>query len=194
MSLADIKAKITAEAKSQVDAILEEGKKRSAALAKDADEQIRGIQNSWKERFAKEEPEVARRREIVARLDAARVDLGVRQRIVGEAFDGALRQLADLPKDKYLSFVRALLEKAGAGNEAVLVGKNERYIDAGWISEYNASHQANLVLSDERLPITGGFVLRQGKIDVNCSWDMLVRDIRPDLEADAVKRLFSQGG
>ncbi|MDR1875803.1 MAG: hypothetical protein LBQ90_12425 [Synergistaceae bacterium] len=194
MSLADIKAKISAEAGSQADAILAEGKKQSTAITRDADEQVRAIQNAWKERFTKEEPEVARRREIVARLDAAKVDLGVRQRIIGEAFDGALRQLTDLPRDRYLSFVRTLLERAGAGSEVVFVGKNERHIDAGWINEYNASHQTSLTLADERLPIAGGFVLRQGKIDVNCSWDMLVRDIRQDLEADAVKQLFAQGG
>jgi V/A-type H+-transporting ATPase subunit E len=194
MSLADIKAKITADAQIQVDAILAEGKKQSAAVTRDAEDQVRAIQTSWKERFAREDPEVARRREIVARLDAARVDLGVRQRIVGEAFDGALRQLADLPKDRYLGFARTLLEKAAASDETILLGKNERHIDAAWISEYNISHRTNLTLSDERLSIAGGFVLRKGKIDINCSWDMLVRDIRPDLEGDVVKRLFSQGG
>ena len=192
MSLADIKTKINEEARSQIDAILSESEKQRSAIAKDADDQVRNLQNSYRERFAKEEPEILKRREIVAGLDAAKVDLGVRQQLIGEAFDGALRQLAELPKDKYLAFVQALMEKAvESGNEAVLVGKNEKHIDGAWVESYNAAHGTHLSLAEERLPLAGGFVLRKENIDTNCSWDMLVRDVRPELEADVVKRLFS---
>lgn len=192
MSLADIKTKINEEARNQIDAILSEGEKQRAAVTKDADDQVRALQASYKERFAKEEPEIQKRREIVAELDAAKVDLGVRQRLIGETFDGALRMLTELPKDKYLAFAQTLMKKAvDSGNEVVLVGQNEKYIDGAWLESYNAANGTHLSLSAERLPLTGGFVLRKENVDTNCSWDMLIRDIRPELEADVVKRLFS---
>jgi V/A-type H+-transporting ATPase subunit E len=191
MSLADIKAKISAEAQAQIKTIEAENDGRVADLTKRADSEIKTLRETYRNRFAKEEPEIVKRREIVANLDAAKLDLGVKQRLVGEAFDGALRLLADLPRDRYLSFVQTLLERAvETGDEVLFVGKDERHIDGAWLDSYNAGHSSRLSFSGGRLPISGGFVLRNGKIDINCSWDMLIGDIRPEIESDVVKRLF----
>jgi V/A-type H+-transporting ATPase subunit E len=192
MSLADIKAKISAEAQAQIKSIEAGNDARVADVNRRADEEIKAAREAYRNRFAKEEPEILKRREIVANLDAAKVELGVRQRLVGEAFGGALRLLTELPRDKYLSFVHTLLEKAvETGDETLFVGKNESHIDGAWLDSYNAGHSTRLSFSGNRLPIAGGFVLRNGKIDINCSWDMLIGDIRPDIEADVVKRLFA---
>ena len=192
MSLADIKAKINAEAQNQIKAIEAENDASVSAVNKQADSEARALQDSYKERFAKEEPEILKRRQIVAGLDANKVDLGVKQRLVGEAFEGALRKLTELPHDAYLSFVHTLMEKAVVtGDEVLLVGKDERYIDGAWLDSFNASHCTRVSFSGDRLPISGGFVLRNGKIDINCSWDMLVGDIRPEIESGVVERLFS---
>jgi V/A-type H+-transporting ATPase subunit E len=192
MSLADIKAKINAEAQAQIQAIEAENDASVSAVNKQADSEAKALHDSYKERFAKEEPEILKRRQIVAGLDANKVDLGVKQRLIGEAFEGALRKLTELPHDAYLSFVHILMEKAVVtGDEVLLVGKDERYIDGAWLDSFNASHSTRVSFSGDRLPISGGFVLRNGKIDINCSWDMLVGDIRPEIESDVVKRLFS---
>ena len=192
MSLADIKAKINAEAQAQIKTVEAENDARVSAVNQQAANEAQAIQASYKERFAKEEPEILKRRQIVAGIDANKIDLGIKQRLIGEAFEGALSKLAEMAHDPYLSFVQTLLEKAVVtGEEVLLVGKNERYIDGAWIDSYNASHSTRLSFSSDRLPISGGFVLRNGKIDINCSWDMLVETIRPEIEADAVKRLFS---
>jgi len=191
MSLADIKAKINAEAQAQVKTIDTENDAKVSAAAKRADAEVKAVQESYRERFAKEEPEIVRRREIVANLDADKVDLGVKQRLIGEAFESASRLLSEMPRDKYLSFVGTLMKKAVVtGDEVLLVGKNERHIDGAWLGEYNESHKTSIALSADRLPISGGFVLRNGKIDINCSWDMLIGDIRPDIESEVIKRLF----
>jgi len=191
MSLADIKTKINAEAQAKVRAIEAENEAKISAVTKQTDAKIKDIQASYKDRFAKEEPEIVKRREIVASLDADKVDLGVRQRLIGEAFDNALRLLSELPRDKYLSFVQALMEKAVVtGDEVLLIGKDERHIDDAWLESYNASHQTRISFDRGRLPISGGFLLKNGKIDINCSWDMLIGDIRSDIESEVVKRLF----
>jgi V/A-type H+-transporting ATPase subunit E len=192
MSLADIKAKINAENQTQIKAIESENDTRVSEITRKAEDEAKAAQASYRERFVKEEPEILKRRKIVAGLDAAKVDLGVKQQLIGEAFDGALRMLTELPHDRYLSFVHILMEKAVVtGDEVLLIGKDERHIDGAWLDSYNASHQTRLKFSGDRLPISGGFVLKNEKIDINCSWDMLVGAIRPELESDVVKRLFS---
>ncbi len=191
MSLADIKARISAEAQDQIRAIEAENDARVAEITGKAEAEVKAIRDSYGERLSKEEPEVVRRRKIVAELDAAKVDLGVRQTLVGEAFEGSLRQLAEMPRDQYVAFANRLMEQAvRTGHEVVLVGRGEKHLDKSWLDEYNTAHQTSLVLSPDRLSISGGFVLRDGRIDVNCSWDMLLEDIRSEIESEVVKKLF----
>ena len=192
MSLADIKAKINAESQAQIRAIEADADAKVQEINQELTAEVKAIQGSYALRLSKEEPEVLRRREIVAGIDAKKLDLDMRQRLVKEAFDAALRQLADLPHDRYLGFVHKLMEQAvRTGHEVVLVGKNEKHLDQGWLDSYNGSHQTSLTLSADRLPIAGGFVLRDDKIDVNCSWEMLLDDIHSEVESEVVMKLFS---
>ena len=191
MALADIKAKIKADAQAQIKAIEADTDAKVLEISRKANAEIKEIQDSYAAKLSKEEPEVLRRREIVAELDAKRIDLGVRQKLVTEAFEAALQQLVNMPPDKYVKFADSLMAEAvTTGKEFVIVGKNEKHLDQRWVDGYNASHNTFLTLSQEKLPISGGFVLRNGKIDTNCSWDMLIADARADIEIEVVKRLF----
>ncbi|MBQ9527341.1 MAG: V-type ATP synthase subunit E [Fretibacterium sp.] len=192
MSLADIKAKIRSESQAQIQAIESENDAKVREINQKVNAEVKEVQDSYAARLAREEPEVLRRREIVAELDAKRVDLGTRQRLIGEAFDAALKQMVEMSPDKYAKFAEKLMNEAvSTGHETVLVGKNEKTLDQRWLDGYNASHQTSLTLSPEKLPIAGGFVLRDEKIDTNCSWEMLIADARPEIESEVVKRLFS---
>ncbi len=192
MALADIKAKIKADSQAQIKAIEAENDAKVRDISRKVNAEIKTVQDSYNARLAKEEPEVLRRREIVAELDAKRIDLGTRQRLVGEAFGEALKQLVELAPDKYVKFADKLMAQAvSTGKEVVFVGKNEKHLDQRWLDGYNASHQTSLTLSPEKLPIAGGFVLRNDRIDTNCSWEMLLADARADIETEVVKRLFA---
>ncbi|MBQ9896433.1 MAG: hypothetical protein IJM40_03855, partial [Synergistaceae bacterium] len=137
MALADIKSKIKADSQAQIQAIESENSAKIREITQSVNAEIKEVQASYAERLAKEEPEVLRRREIVAGLDAKRLDLGVRQRLVGEAFAAALKQLADLPADKYIAFANKLLAEAvETGSELVITGKDEKHLDAKWLESY----------------------------------------------------------
>ncbi len=192
MALADIKAKIKADSQAQIKALEAENDAKVREISRKVNAEIKEVQDAYAVRLGKEEPEVLRRREIVAELDAKRIDLGVRQRLVGEAFEASLKQLVEMAPDKYVKFADKLMAQAvSTGKEVVFVGKNEKHLDQRWVDGYNASHNTTLTLSQERLPIAGGFILRNDKIDTNCSWEMLLADARADIETEVVKRLFA---
>ncbi len=191
MALADIKAKIKSDSQAQIKAIEEENDAKVRAVSQKVNAEIKSIQDSYAARLAKEEPEVLKRREIVAELDAKRVDLGTRQKLVSEAFEEALKQLAALPPEKYAGFAERLLNEAVAtGKEVMLTGKNEKCLNQNWLDKYNSAHNTSITLSTEKLDIAGGFVLRNDRIDTNCSWEMLLSDARSEIETGVVKRLF----
>ena len=192
MALADIKAKIKADSQAQIKALEAENDAKVLEISRKVNAEIKEVQDSYAARLAKEEPEVLRRREIVAELDAKRIDLGVSQQLVGEAFEASLKQMTELSPDKYVKFADRLMKEAvRTGHEVVFVGKNEKHLDQRWLDGYNASHNTSLTLSPERLAIRGGFILRDDKIDTNCSWEMLIADARADIETEVVKRLFA---
>ena len=191
MALADIKAKIKADSQAQIKALESENDAKVREISRKVNAEIKAVQDVYAARLAKEEPEVLKRREIVAELDAKRVDLGVRQRLMSEAFAAALAQMVSMASDKYVKFADKLMAQAvTTGHEVVFIGKNEKHLDQRWLDGYNASHKTSLTLSPERLPIAGGFILRNDKIDTNCSWEMLIADARADIETEVVKRLF----
>jgi len=192
MSLADIKNKIQADANAEAEQIIENAKAQADEINKETDSRIQEIKDFYKERFNKEKPEILNRREIVAKLDVEKIELGVKQSLIQNAFDEALKSLTSLSKDKYLGFVEALLDQAvETGQEEILLGESEKKITKEWVNSYNDKKGKKLVLSKDKLPISGGFVLRNENISTNCSFEMLLNWIREDLEADVVKRLFS---
>lgn len=192
MSLADIKAKISAESQAQIRAIESDNDAKIREITKQVDAEVKSVQDSYAARLAKEEPEVLKRREIVAELDAKRVDLGTKRRLVDEAFAASLRQLSELSSDVYLGFATRLLNEAvSTGHETVVVSRDEKHLNQRWLDSYNSDHQTSLTLAEDRLAMAGGFVLRNDKIDTNCSWEMLLEDIRPEIESEVVKKLFS---
>lgn len=192
MALADIKKKIEAEARQEADTVLQRAQEERDRILADADLQAEKLVHTYEKRYQEEEPEILRRRKIVAGLDVRRLELGARRDLIARAFDAALDHLRSLPAEKYNSLVSALLENAlETKTEEVRVGRKEKIITASWIETFNKTHGTTLTLSGEKLSETGGFVLSQGRVDVNCTFDMLVHSLVEDLEADVVERLFS---
>jgi V/A-type H+-transporting ATPase subunit E len=192
MSLSDIKAKIEADARAEAGEILAAAQDHVDAIKRETEEEIRRMADLQKARLEKENPEILRRREIVAKLDVNKDDLSARRGLIDEAFEATKAKMAGMDGDGVKRFTEILLAQAvETKDESLVVGRGEKNLDAGWLKAYNEKSGSNLKMSEEKAPIVGGFILRRGLVDVNCSWEMLIRTAREELEAETVKRLFS---
>ena len=192
MSLAEIKKKIETEARKEADATMADARADAEKIKKEAEKEIKSIEDGYGARFSSEQPEILRRRKIVASLDVNRIELGVKQQAISNSFDQAVKELAGLSKEKYLSLAESLLLKAAeTGEETVLVAAGEKNITGEWLAGFNEKHGKKLTLGEDCIKSSGGFILKSGNIETNCTWEMLVRWIRDDLEAEVAKRLFS---
>lgn len=192
MSLTDIKAKIESDARFEAEKNLAAAQEQVEAIKRETEEEIRRMGETQKGRLAKEVSEILRRREIVANLDVSREDLSARRGLIDECFALAKEKMAAMDEAKVIRFAEILLDKAiETKDETLFVGRKEKVLNAEWLEGYNREHDTKLKLAEDRLPIVGGFVLRCGRVDVNCSWGMLLRAAREDLEAETVKRLFT---
>lgn len=190
--MSDIKAKIEADARAEAGEILAAAQAHVDAIKRETEEEIRRMADLQKARLEKETPEILRRREIVAKLDVNKEDLSARRGLIDEAFEAAKAKMAGMDGNAVRRFAEALLAQAvETKDEILVVGRGEKNLDAGWLKAYNEKSGSNLKISEEKAPIVGGFILRRGLVDVNCSWEMLIRTAREELEAETVKRLFS---
>ncbi|HBG14643.1 MAG TPA: hypothetical protein DDW96_04900 [Synergistaceae bacterium] len=193
MSLADIKAKIEADAKAEAEEIIGKFKEQADEILAAARLESEKIQKRLEEKIRSEETEVRRRKKIVADLEVRKLDLGARRELIEMTFNKALDVLSQTSDSGYLAFMEGLMaEGAANGDEEVLLAKNEKRVTKKWIEEFNEKYKKRLSLSDEMVPGSGGFALRRNDISVNCTLEVLLRWVREDMEAEVVSRLFSE--
>lgn len=191
MSLAQITEKIEQDARAEAESIISAARVREKEIKRDAEREIKHIEETAQARFERERPEIFKRREIVAKLDVEKLHLGVKRKLIQDVFDEGLERLKGLKKDEYLRFCEGLLKAAvSSGSEVMEISRGERLIGPEWIAAFNAGNGKKITISPDRQDFAGGFILNDGRVSVNCSWEMLVRAAQEKLEPEVVKRLF----
>lgn len=192
MSLAQITEKIENDARAESQKILDRAHEQEAQVRREAEAEVKKLADAAQTRFNRERPEIFKRRDIVARLDVNKIELGAKRKLIQDVFDNGLERLQKLDRDEYLSFCGRLLKEAvESGDEVMQISEKEQVLDKGWLDKFNSENNTRISLSDQRIvDISGGFVLNKGRIAINCSLDMLMQAAQEKLETEVVKRLF----
>lgn len=191
MSLAQITEKIRSDAQREADEILAKARAKAELITQRADEEIDSIKSGFIRRFEVERPEIFRRREIVANLDVKRMMLQSSRDLIQDVYALSLEKMRMIDREEYVKLCETLLKCAiKSKNEELEVSAEEKYLDQAWLDAFNRENGTNIVFSEKKPEIAGGFILTRGKISTNCSWDMLVQIAQEKHESDVVKRLF----
>lgn len=196
MSLAQITEKIRKDAEREAEEIIAKANSQAEEIRCRATEENDALKSSFERRYEAERPEIFRRREVVAGLDVKKMMLQAQRDIINDSYAAALEKLRGLGRDEYLGFCAMLLDGAvSSKKETIRVGAGEKHIDAAWIESYNQKNGCAIVLASEKAgDISGGFILEDGRIGVNCSWEMLLQIAQEKFEADIIERLFQSVG
>ncbi len=193
MSLADIKAKIESDARAEADEIIVKFREQADEILAAARQESEKLQKRLDEKIKFEEAEVRRRKKIVADLEVRKLDLGARRELIDMTFNNALKMLSQTPDARYMSFMEGLLAEASVtGDEEVSFAKGDKILTGKWVEAFNEKYNKRLSYSEEKVPGSGGFVLRRGDIYVNCTLEVLLRWTREHMEAEVVRRLFTE--
>jgi len=133
----------------------------------------------------------------VAELEARKQKLKAKQEVVDEAFELALQKLNNLPDLEYQNILVEMISNSiETGKEEVLLSlRDKQRLDPGFINQLNKKLSqkgvtGNLKISDEDRNISGGFILKTGDIEINNSFEAIIRMNRDDIEAEVIKALF----
>ncbi len=191
MSLAQLTEKIKNDAYREAEEVLAKARSKASEIIEHANKENAAVKESFEKRFEEEMPKHFKRREIVANIDVKKRKLLSKRTLIQDVFDEALNKMKAFNKEDYLELCNSLLKKSVVtGDEEVLIGENEKFVDEAWINAYNKKNNTNLILSKEIANISGGFILKRDKIRTNCSWDMLIQVAQEKKESEVVKRLF----
>lgn len=113
-----------------------------------------------------------------AHMEAGKRLLAERQTLLDTVYDEALKKLCALPDEEYVAILTPLIVKAAEGNREgeVLFSESDRArIGQKAVDAANEKGGLALTLGKETRLIHGGFVLRRGAVEINASFETLLR-------------------
>ena len=199
-----ITGQIDADVQKEIDAALDQARAQAKEIEARYESQA---QTQGEALRRKGEQDAALRRERlvdVARLEARKTLLAAKQDLVGQAFDLALKKLLELPDQEYIALLAKLAVAASrTGREQVIFSQKDRSrygkqavtmandMLAKKAGPRAAESAGMLTLAEEARPMAGGLILRDGRVETNCSFEVLIHLQRDALSAEVARALFA---
>ncbi len=197
MALKDIIARIEAEARAQGERIVADAEARFAQILEEGRQEAAKEAGSITSNAEKEAQAQASHILTLARLEGRRKVLEAKQEALNTAFWSALERLSNMDDKTYLELIKqALTAHAVRGDEEILVNARDRErITASFLKEVNGDLKERglkgaVELAEETVDIAGGLILRAENLEVNASFDALLKTMRDELEPEVAGHLF----
>lgn len=181
------------DAQREIDEILSAAQAQAAEITQSCQAQAEREAREIVDRGRRNADEREQRLASVAQLEARKMELAAKQEMLDQAFAQALEQLVNLPEGEYVSLLANLAVKASSnGREAVILSKKDRtrYGKQVVTQANERLKDGHLTLSEQTRNIKGGLILADGDVEVNCTFETLVRLQRGTLEREVAKVLF----
>lgn len=193
-----ITARIAADAEAENRTLREETEKRCSLIRAEYETKAQEEYDKIIQEGVRENERRAASIERTARLESRKSILSMKQEVVSRAFDRAKILLCSLPEQDYISFL------AKQASEASITGEEEIILNTEDRTRYGAKIvkasndllkkrrgvHPGLSLSTDVRDMSGGLILKQGDIEVNCSIDILLELNRERLSAEVAEILF----
>ena len=134
-----------------------------------------------------------------AQMEARKSVLALKQELVAAAFAKAEEKLLSMPEADYVAFLaRKAAEASMSGSETLYFGEKDLPAVGSKVTEAanalltGAGKTGALKLGKEARSISGGFILGQGDIEVNCSAHLLTEQLRSALASEVAGVLFGE--
>lgn len=186
--------------------ILEDSEIKAKALIEEAKQEEKNILDKKKREAEIESKIIIDKADLEAKIRAERVisnaeiqvrnmKLEAKQIVLDRVFTEALERLSVISKDDTLEFIKkSLLSSDIQGNEELILGENVASDDlVAKINSYlkELGKKGELKLSAEKRNIKGGYILAKNGIEINYTFEALVKLMRDELEAEVAGILFS---
>lgn len=194
-----IKDRILADARALSEKILDDARREAQSILASAEKEAFQKVTVMTEKAREEAVLIKQRYAAATGLEDRKKILKIRQDSVNEAFQTALQRLADLPVDQYGSFLEKILLNI-AKDEACHIVFNQRdkeRLGEAFVQKVNdklagQGKKTRLIIAQDALKATGGFILRYEDMEVNCTLETLISMARPELEGEVATIILGE--
>ncbi len=186
-----IHQRIEQDARAEIAAILSEaGKRAEIAAAGYADQAAQMTADAAERRRLAGETRMERAKSG-AEMEARQLVLGEKQRCIDEAFSLALERLRAMPPAEYASLLGALARQNGRGDEELILSPADRAALGEAVLTAANGEGARFTLSSQTRELGGGVVLRQGPVEIDCSFPTQLGALRRACAGEVAQILFA---
>ncbi|HIV02321.1 MAG TPA: V-type ATP synthase subunit E [Candidatus Aphodoplasma excrementigallinarum] len=132
-----------------------------------------------------------------AHMEAKKLLLQARQDLLSEAFAAALNKIQNMDNAQFERLMTDLMVNLiETGDETVIINEaDKKRLSPDFLYYVNrtvAKEQVpcNVTMSDEARDIPSGFILKRGDVEINATFEALLRQKKDALSAEVVKILF----
>ena len=192
MAVDDILKKIKAEAEEAARQVVSQAESEADGITGEARKRVDAERERLLNRARQRASEERNRIVTMAKLSARRELLEEKQRLLDRVFEETKSGIASMEKSEYRRLIGAFLAgTVGEGGAEVVVDTDEKRIDQAFLDSVSGElGRGPLKLSDERRAIGGGFILKSGRTETNCTLETILRDAREKVEPEIAAILF----
>lgn len=195
MALEDILKKIADKSRKDIELLEKEVNQKCKVIKEEVEKEIKDLEerniNTIKANALKLQEHMLQD----ARLKIAKSILNTKSDALEEVFKEALKKLENLPAKEYLIWIERTIP------EVIEPGKNEIILPEGLLKKVDIEEflkdmnkrlngKSHIELLKKTDGITGGFILKVPKKDINCSFKSLLEEKRNSLKVKISRLLF----
>ncbi|MFN3966427.1 MAG: V-type ATP synthase subunit E [Endomicrobiia bacterium] len=193
MALQDILRKIEQDAQEKIQEIekslLEEKNKISELTEKKISEIRKKLESEFQNKISQEKNMLT----VQSNIEFKKKVLLEKNKIIDRAFSIAIEKIKN--HKEYKNFLKNLImNNISTGTEEIIVSENDRKkLGENFINEINSELKKRNLKGELKLltgEISSGFIIKNGKKEINSTIEMLVNKKREELEPEVKKILF----
>jgi V/A-type H+-transporting ATPase subunit E len=195
-----ITEKIIAENEIEINEILSKAQAHSKQIIDDANKAAEKVEA---EIFSKAQKTAeGERARIISMADSEirKINLSNKQKLIDLCFSRALDKLLNLKQDEYIELLTDMIAYyIKNGKEEILLGKNDA-LNIGdkmlaqlknKISQQKPDIDFNVVISKHTLLKDGGFILKDGNVEINNTFEMIILNQKEEILKELADVLFA---
>ena len=194
-NIESIVKKIADDARAQADQKVAEAQQEAKQILSDYQAQADKVTQDAQAQAQKEAATIAERVESQSGLIRRNMMLQYKRDAIEQAFQKALEQLCAQDADKQVELLSGAAVKYMTADATVILNEHDKaafgdkLVDAIAKKLAAANKNYNVSLAETAGNIHGAMILAEGKIETNLSYEILVKNVRDELEGDVAKIL-----
>jgi V/A-type H+/Na+-transporting ATPase subunit E len=197
MALAELKQKIKADAEAQGQKIISEAKDEAEKIIKKAHEDLAQLTKQVEKDGDQLANEKHQNIVTLARVSGRNKVLAVRQNMVDTVFSQVHDKMKKLSDTEFKEFADSLLSQYPPQEDTkLMVGRqNSKLIDKKFVDDLNKKLDApgKFILTEADRDFDYGFYLVTNWVEIDLTYNGILRTIREEMEMDVIETLFGKG-